>query len=314
MERLEDVLRTARERSWARFGKRIAFYLPGMFTQDGTSGRYPAISITGGACCLACDHCRGKLLAPMVPAAEPNALVRECLRLERDGNFGVLISGGCDPDGSLPWVRFLPALAAVKATTGLRVSIHSGFLNAATAKGLAEAGVDQALIDIIGSEDTYREVYHVTDGPVRLEETLEALTGAGLPVVPHIVCGLHRGSLKGEEAALIRAAKLDPRLMVLLSLMPMPGTPMARLKPPAPEAVAECIAEARRLAPKAEIGLGCARPRGHDLLSELAVDAGVNRMALPSESARRRAAHYGLDMTYHRTCCSVTDAPCEPGW
>lgn len=314
MERLEDVLRVARERSWDRFGKRIAFYLPGMFTNNGTTGRYPAISITGDACSLSCEHCRGKLLAPMVPAIEPSALVRECLRLERDGNVGVLISGGCGPDGCLPWSRFLPALAAVKATTALRVSVHSGFVDAATAKGLAQAGVDQALVDVIGSEDTYREIYHVADGPARLEETLEALTGAGLPVVPHIVCGLHRGSLRGEEAALARVARLAPRLVVLLSLMPLPGTPMARLSPPAPQAVAECIAEARRLVPDAEIGLGCARPRGHDQLAELAVDAGVNRMALPSDAARRRAAAYGLVMTYHRTCCSVTDAPRERRW
>ena len=255
-----------------------------------------------------------ELSSAMVAAAEPRVLVRECLRLEQDGNFGVLISGGCEPDGCLPWAKFLPALSAIKATTGLRLSVHSGFVDAATAKGLAEAGVDQALVDIIGSAATYREIYHIEDGPDRLEETLEALVGAGIPVVPHIVCGLHRGKLIGEEAALARAARLAPRLVVLLSFMPLPGTPLARLAPPPPEAVAECLVEARRLLPEAEVGLGCARPRGYDRLAELAVDAGVNRMALPSEAARQRAAAYGLDITYHRTCCSVTDAPAEASW
>jgi hypothetical protein len=35
------------------------------------------------------------------------------------------------------------------------------------------------------------------------------------------------------------------------------------------------------------------------------VDAGVNRMALPSDEAVERARSYGLDIRYQKTCCSV---------
>ena len=62
------LLARARALSWERFGKRVVFYLPGMFVMDGVRGRYPAISITGPACGLGCDHCSGEILKSM-PAA-----------------------------------------------------------------------------------------------------------------------------------------------------------------------------------------------------------------------------------------------------
>jgi hypothetical protein len=37
----------------------------------------------------------------------------------------------------------------------------------------------------------------------------------------------------------------------------------------------------------------------------LAIDAGVSRMALPSDAAIERAQAYGLDIRYRKSCCSV---------
>ncbi len=313
MPNLDRLLEEARELSWSVFGKRIVFYLPGMFTCDGTRGRYPALSITGGACALECEHCRARLLASMIEVSDPEALVATCRSLERAGNLGVLLSGGCDLNGRLPWEAFLPAIRAVKATMSLKISVHCGFVDEAAARGLKAAGVDQALVDVIGCDETYRMVYHVESGVSRLEASLEALRLAGLPVIPHIVCGLHYGEMRGEAHALDLVSKLDPRLVVILSLMPLPDTPMASVDPP-PQDVAALLAAARRRLPGAEISLGCARPRGRHFLETLAIDAGVNRMALPSEEARQRAAYYGLAVEYRRTCCSVTDGCGESPW
>lgn len=304
----------ARELSWRHHGRRIAFHLPGMFTQNGATGRYPALSITGEACALACDHCRGGLLKPMLKATDPAGLVRRCQTLAAEGCLGVLVSGGCDPHGRLPWADFIDALAEVKATTPLTVSVHSGFVDQATAKALGDAGVDQALVDIVGSDDTYRRVCHVDQGLTRLRSTLEALGKAGLPVVPHIVCGLHYGELRGEIRALDMVAALKPELVVILSLMPMPGTPMAGIPPPGAEAVARMLVETRLRLPGTAVSLGCARPRGHRAIEMLAVEAGVNRMALPSDEARQRAAQLGLAIEYRRTCCSVQRGPAGPPW
>jgi lipoyl synthase len=250
----------------------------------------------------------------MIPAPDPERLLEACLALARKGNLGVLISGGCDEEGRLPWGPFIPALKEVKRLTGLPVSIHSGFLDEATAHRLKDAGIDQVLIDVIGDDSTYREIYHLESGVLRLLATLKALTKAQLPIVPHIVCGLHYGRMKGEKNAIEIVAGLNVALLVVVSFMRIPDTPLWHVAPPAAEAIAELIVAARLLMPDTEISLGCARPRGNHRLEILAIDAGVTRMALPSEEALERARFHGLEIRYQKTCCSVTPGPGDDVW
>lgn len=250
-----------------RFGQRVAFYLPGMFVRNGVCGQYPALSVTG---------------------------VR-----------GVLLSGGCDGRGRVPWRTLLPAMARVKAETGLFVSVHCGLLDAAAALELKRAGVDQALVDVIGSAATYAQVYHLSDGQERLHRTLEALDAAGLPVVPHIIAGLHFGQLLGEGAALELLARKPPPLLVVVACMRLPGTDMAQARAITAEEVCGVLIRARELMPETEISLGCARPRNADVLEALALRAGVSRMALPSEETVDLARQLGLEPTFYKTCCSV---------
>ncbi len=305
MPNLSRMLEDARRLSWNNLGKRITFFLPGMFIQNGVSGKYPAVSITGSRCELMCDHCQGKLLEPMIAADEPHALFETCAALERKGHCGVLISGGCNRDGCLPWGPFLPAIRAVKEKTRLFISVHAGFIREKDAAGLKHAGVDQALVDVIGDEATLHRIYHVPFGVERVAAGLEALQQAGLPIVPHIVCGIDYGRMRGEPKALDLLVHFQIEQVVILSLMGLPGTPVQQVKPPCAEDVAEMIAMARLRMPHTLISLGCARTRGDDRLEVLAVDAGVNRMALPSDEAIERAQAYGLDIRYRKSCCSV---------
>lgn len=39
---------------------------------------FPAFSITAGGCALMCDHCRAKILEPMIPAVTPARLEHRC--------------------------------------------------------------------------------------------------------------------------------------------------------------------------------------------------------------------------------------------
>jgi uncharacterized radical SAM superfamily protein len=314
---MPDALRMAadaRRLSWERRGRRITFFLPGMFVLDGVRGKYPAVSLTGGRCALMCDHCRGTLLARMIPAEHPQSLVETCRDLERGGHPGVLISGGCDADGHLPWERFLPAIRCIKQTTRLHVSVHAGFIGRRDAHGLKEAGVDQALVDLVGSEDTLRRVYHVPFGVERVAAALEALAAAGIPTVPHIVCGLDGGRMTGEDRALELVSRFRLAHLVVVSFMGLPGTPLHRAAPPPPEEVAALIVRARLRMPDLLISLGCARPRGDNRLETLAVDAGVNRMALPSADAIECARRYGLEIRYQRSCCSAPERWAAASW
>jgi len=299
-------LKQAREISWQRFGKQLTVYLPGMFSYDGIKGKYPAISITGRYCGLQCDHCKGAFLPHMVPATTPEELVAKGISLASEGNHGILISGGCDREGRLPWQRFIPAIGAIKEKTDLLVSIHSGILDESTAKDLKGAGVDQALMDVIGDDETYRQACHVDFGVSKITETMGFLTKAGISIIPHVICGLGYGRITSERKALEMISFFKPEQVVIVSLMPLPGTPMWDVTPPPAEEVGDIISQARLLMPDTRISLGCARKRGDINLEITAIDAGVSRMALPSEEALSYAKAYGLDIRYQKTCCSVS--------
>jgi len=306
MASMEERFRVARQQSWETFGKKLTFYVPGMIRCDGLCGKYQALSITGEECALQCAHCKGELLRSMIRATTPRALVDQCIQLAERGNHGVLISGGCDRDGRLPWPPFLPAIREIKDRTGLLVSVHSGLVDAPMARRLKEAGVDQALIDVVGDDDTYRSVCHVPFGVSEIVSSLEALESAGLEIVPHVVCGLHFGEIRGEARALQIISRFDVSQLVIVSVMKLPGKSDARFGPVRPEAIAEIIAEARVRMPHVPISLGCARERGNRRLEMLAIDAGVNRMALPSDEAVEHARDYGLEVRFQATCCSVS--------
>jgi uncharacterized radical SAM superfamily protein len=302
-----ELLEKSREISWQKFGRKIDFYLPGMITLNKERGKYPAVSITGNKCELNCDHCGSGLLESMLPSLTPDDLVKRCIRLEKAGNVGCLISGGCLKDGSLPWEFFIEALSEIKRRTSLTISIHSGLIDFRTAKKLKEAGVDQALIDVVGDDETLQTVYHLDKGVESIKHSLRALTKAQIPIVPHIVAGLNYGKIRGELNALKILSEFNPEKLVIVVLMPLGGTPMQGVSPPGPYEVAEILARARMELPDTLISLGCARPRGKisEELERIAIDAGVNRMAIWSEEALLRAKDYGLAVQFHKTCCSV---------
>ncbi len=314
MTNLNKRLENARELSWKNFGKVFTAYLPGMFSYDGTKGDYPAVSMTGRKCALQCDHCKAQLLKTMPPAVTPDKLVEMALQYEKKGCHGMLITGGCDRKGQFPWNIFATAVKKIKETTGLFISVHSGILDAPTASALKDAGIDQALIDVIGDDSTYKSICHVDHGVSKIYDTIEYLTNEGIDVVPHIICGLEKGSLKHEKSALEAVALFNPKLLVIISLMPLPKTPLWGKIPPGAEEIAEIIIEARHMMPETVLSLGCARQRGDIKKEIMAIDAGVNRMAIPSEEAIEHARGYGLEIKYQRTCCSVSKPFPADGW
>jgi hypothetical protein len=165
--------------------------------------------------------------------------------------------------------------------------------------------VDQALIDVIGDDDTYREIYNLDNGTHKLYLSLKAMDKAGLEIIPHIVCGIYHGKMKGELDAVKMISRFNIRQVVIVSFMPLSGTPLENAPHPHPQDIIRIILEIRKKLPHALISLGCARQRGNTQLEIMAIDAGVNRMALPSESAIERANKYGLEIRYQMTCCSV---------
>ena len=294
------------------FGQEIIFYLPGMFRYNGIAGRYPAVSITGERCELMCEHCKGSLLRTMPDASGPEKLLSMCLELKEAGHHGVLLSGGCDSKGRLPWAQFAEAIARAKEATGLYITVHCGIVGKRDAQLLKDSGVDQALLDVIGDDETYRRIYHSDLNVSDIVGSMQALREAGMDIVPHVVCGLYFGAMRAERKALQMIAPFDVSQVVVVAVMPQENK--GKFVSPSAQEVAELIAEARLMMPKVRLALGCARKRGNVATEILAVKAGINRMAIPSDEAVEAARALGLTTRYQRTCCSVSMDITSDNW
>lgn len=305
MDDLKNLAKKAREISYSHHGKKITFYIPGMFYYNGIKGKFPGVSLTGKSCGLNCDHCQGKLLESMIPVISPEELFNVCKSLRDNSAEGLLLSGGFDTNHTIPLTKFIPAIKRIKEDTGLKITLHCGILDQKTCIMLKEAGVDQALIDIIGDDDTIKNVYR-TEKKVRdIVDTIKNLLNAQIPVIPHIVVGINYGKITGEYRALEIIKEFPVHILVFVSLMPIPGTPMENIKTPDAEDIARLIIKARFKMPDVIIALGCARKRGYKDIDLWAIECGVNRIALPADEAIARAKDYKLFIEWQKTCCSL---------
>ncbi len=271
-----------------------------------TPHRFASVSLTGRQCALQCEHCRGQLLAGMLPAPTPDDLLAQGRRLIEQGCEGLLISGGADTDGAVPLKPHLLAIARLKEW-GLRIIVHTGLLDRETAEGLNAAGVDQVLFDVVGDAATIQQVLHLGRSPDDYANTLEMLRGLEIPVAPHVVIGLHFGQLRGELAALEMISRVGAEVVVLVVLRPLPHTPMADAPVVEPEAVGRLAAVARLLNPTVPLTLGCARPAGlvKIKMERRAVLAGVNAVAYPDPATVRLADKLGLNTSFVESCCTL---------
>lgn len=304
---LGAYLDSAWDISRAHHGNRLTVHVPGMFMMNGNLGKYQAVSITGDRCDLSCEHCKGSLLKTMPQAPTPDGLLRFGRAAAKRGDYGFLVTGGCDRDGRLPWRDFIPVIKQLKAETGLIITVHAGQVGPDDAAALKNAGVDQALVDLIGDDTTAQEVYHLAEGTRTIRRTMESLATAGLEIVPHVIFGIHYGRERGEHVALEMLKAYPLRKYVVVVLMSAKGTPMERVEPPALETVAAFIARARHELPTLQASLGCARPRGRyrRRLDVLAFRAGINALALPSDELLEEAKARETEVVHRQTCCSL---------
>lgn len=308
---LHEIFGKAQEVSHRHFDKKIRFYAPSFVSYKtqhycSSPNAFPSISITGSSCSLKCKHCNGIVLGTMYPASSPEKLLELCKDLKIKGAVGCLISGGCLPDGSVPLGEFVGSMAEIKQKLGLTLLVHTGIVNEDLAKQLKEARVDAALIDIIGSDETIREIYNLDVTVADYEKSLEALNTAGVPTVPHVLVGLHYGKLKGELKALRLVEKHKPSAVIIIAFMPIHNTAMEKVIPPSPLTIGKIVAAARLMMPSTPLALGCMRPRGlHRAQTDvLAIKSGVNAIAFPAGEAVELAECLGYNVSFSSSCCS----------
>ncbi|MEW5768033.1 MAG: radical SAM protein [bacterium] len=298
------------------FGHRISFYAPTIkryeteeFAQSCGHCYFMPVSLTGASCELNCDHCGRKILAAMKAAITPEDLFKYAREIAGRGAKGMLISGGSTREGVVLIRPFLSTLGWIKEEFGFKIVAHLGILDEETVREIAKSGgIDGAMMDIVGADETLREVYHLPDLTTEdFEDSLRLLCDYGIKTIPHVVIGLHYGRIVGEHDALEIISRYPVEAVVLVGLLPQIGTPMAEINPPTPEEMGEIFQEARRLFPKTPVLLGCQRPLGeHKLKTDrLALEAGLNGIAYPAEGVVSLAKKMGLNPHFSQMCCSL---------
>jgi len=310
-EKFKSHLEEAMKIKQKNFGDKIYFYAPSFApytTSDFRSipNRFPSISITGNKCALKCKHCNSKVLQTMIPALTPDRLINVCKGLKEKGSIGCLISGGCTSNLSVPLDKFIDAIAYIKKFYEMKIVVHTGIIDSDTARRLKEAEIDAAMIDVIGSNKTIKEIYHSNVTVHDYEESLSVLHENDIPLVPHVLVGLHYGILKGELRALEIISEYSPSAVVIIAFTPIKGTSMERVNPASPEDITKVLIGSRLMFPTTPIVLGCMRPTGkHRVKTDIyAVKAGVNAIAFPDEEAIEVAKNVGLDIKFSPLCCS----------
>jgi uncharacterized radical SAM superfamily protein len=269
---------------------------------------FPAFSVTGPACALMCDHCQASILAPMIPATTPEMLdrkVRDLVQLQDLRGF--LLSGGSNSRNEIKYERYYAVIERLKRDYPyLKIAVHSALLDERRARLMESAGVDTAMMDVIGAQATIREVYKL-DRPVSdFEKTLAALCATSMEVVPHIVIGLHYGRLLGETEALDICARHPIHSLVLVVVMPFYAQPGSFATPHTSDVGAIFVQARSRLVDK-QVLLGCARPAGmHKRVTDAyAVMAGLDGIAFPADGTVAVARAIGRPYRQQHACCTI---------
>jgi uncharacterized radical SAM superfamily protein len=295
--------------------KTITFHAPGFrgyktneHDNQGV-GEFVSVSITGTTCALHCEHCGTRVLRGMTDLRRfDGSLYDLCAAFVTQGTRGVLISGGSDKHGRVPLLPHIADLKRIRSELKMAIRIHVGLPDEETCAALGTLDLDGAMIDVIGHRDTIREVYHLDADPEDYEDALAWMEKYNVPMVPHIVIGLHYGKILGEDRALEMIVRHPPKLLALVVLMSMSKTGMAKVVPPSLSEIGAFFQKTRKLLPSTPIMLGCARPMGTMKveIDRLAVDAGLNGVAFPANGIVEYARQAGLHPQFVNACCGVT--------
>lgn len=299
---LNPFLKTAQEMTQKNFGNRMKIYNP--------TKKFPAISITGGDCSLECEHCNKKYLSGMKQILEKSDLEKFLLDLFENNGVGALISGGSNPDGSVPLLEFLDVIKKIKSKTNLIINTHTGLLNEETAHKLANANVDIVSFDINMDTEIVQDIYHLDIELNQYKRAIDLLQKYNLNIVPHLCVGLYYGKLHKELDSIkfIKDIKLNPSLIVIIVLVP-PKNSKAKFETPKPADIAKVIATLRFVFPDTEISLGCMRPRGNikTKIEKYAIKAGITRIEIPSRDTLiwLKEINPEIEFKFFSACCAI---------
>ena len=256
---------------------------------------FPSVSVTGTRCDQMCEHCKGVHLRGMIPVSGKDDFSDLAHLLKEKGCNGLLLSGGCDANGSVPVSPYAEAVSEV--SSDLLINVHAGFITRGEAERLAGSGISCFSVDIHQDKGEMMTVLHLDRDPKDYSELLDILIATGVRVVPHLTVGFGYNDL-ALSADLVASKGLKD--VVLLSMVPTEGT-MVEESVISEDAVMDAVGILQEKG--LNVILGCMRDRSLRGLEKRCIQAGVTRLANPSAETLRWAEENGYKVEKKKMCC-----------
>jgi uncharacterized radical SAM superfamily protein len=254
---------------------------------------------------MACSHCTGRYLKGMVDVSGKEDLYRFGKELVKRGGRGMLVSGGCSPDGAVDFPdHTFQEIRRLKEETSLLINLHCGLVDGKTADSISRALVDRVSFDLVYHDPTIESVLNLQRKREDYVSTMELLIEKGLKVSPHILAGLDHGKLSWEKDAVKMIAKMGDRIdeVILIVLIPTKGTPFGELPVPSEEEVLD-LASFMRKNLDCRLVLGCMRPKGFHAIETGVLDIGFDGIVLPSKRTAAWIGERGFPVEDRNICC-----------
>ncbi|SFV87098.1 Biotin synthase [hydrothermal vent metagenome] len=171
--------------------------------------------------------------------------------------------------------KVIPMIQGVKAM-GMETCVTLGMLTQEQAFTLKEAGLDYYNHNIDTSKENYSNVITTRNFQDRLD-TLESVQNADIHVCSGGILGL--GEAQTDRASMLRSLsnlEQHPDSVPLNLLVPIPGTPFEKVKPPTESEFVRTIAVARIMMPKSVVRLSAGRTEMGEAMQALCFFAGAN--------------------------------------
>ena len=243
--------------------------------------RASLLSIKTGGCPEDCGYCpqsahHKEVKLDRVDLMDPDAVLALATRAKTAGAdrfcMGAAwrsVRDGREFDAVLKMVEGVRAL-------GMEACVTLGMLNAAQAGRLKEAGLTAYNHNLDTGPDFYDKIISTRSYDDRLN-TLHAVRGAGIEMCTGGIIGMGE-SVRDRAAMLQVLAGFDPHpeSVPINALVPVAGTPMAKLCPIEPLDLVRMIATARIVMPKARVRLSAGRSSLSREAQVLCMTAGAN--------------------------------------
>src|SRR5262249_5649695 len=186
--------------------------------------------------------------------------VAEAVRFAREHGasaFGI-VNSGRGPTRK-EWPKILEVVRAANEVDGICHGGDIGTLRDEQARDLKEAGVRRVNHNIETSREFYPQIVTTHTWQERVE-TVQRVKSAGLEACCGCIFGMGE-SLEDRVSVAFSLKELNPNVVPLNFLHPIPGTPLEKLKPLQPMEILKIIATMRLILPRQDLKVAGGREK-----------------------------------------------------